>query len=71
MKVMGRCKGDFWLEIHNFTVLIAVTKYNNCFFLSNKRESLANNVESICMGLNAEVFANKFFQLLEQNGLPY
>ena len=22
MKVMGRCKGDFWLEIHNFKVLI-------------------------------------------------
>ena len=28
MKVMGRCKGDFWLEIHNFKVLIVVTKNN-------------------------------------------
>ena len=26
MKVMERCKGDFWLEIHNFKVLIVVTK---------------------------------------------
>ena len=36
MKVMGRCKGDFQLEIDNFKVLIVVTKYNNCFFCPTK-----------------------------------
>ena len=38
MKVMGRCKGDFHLEIHNVKVLkiIVVTKYNNFFFLQQK-----------------------------------
>ena len=36
MKVMGRCKGDFQLEIDNFKVLIVVTKYNNCFFVQQK-----------------------------------
>ena len=36
MKVMGRCKGDFQLEIDNFKVLIVVTKYNNCFFVQQE-----------------------------------
>ena len=31
MKVMGRCKGDFRLEIHN-KVLILLREYNNSFF---------------------------------------
>ena len=57
MKVMGRCKGDFRLEIHNFKVLInVVTKYNNCFLVQQKGVVGQQCCRAICMGLIAEFF---------------